>query len=293
MRRRLPAAFLTLFAFAAFSPVLASAQAADPQGVDDQATISEDAGTVPIDVLANDTDSDGGEKTVVSVTQGGGGSVAATGSGLTYTPNADFCGDDAFTYTLNGGSDAFVDVTVTCVDDAPVAVDDTTSVKEDDAVVVEVLTNDTDIDGGTNGAESASDPPHGTTLLTEAGVGYAPDDDFCGADSFTYTLNGGSSATVRITVTCVSPDTTITGGSKKVVTRHRRAKVRFRFVSTDGQSRFECRVDRRKFRACAPGQAFRVKPGRHLFRVRAIDAFGKTDPIPAQRKFRVVRRQRR
>jgi large repetitive protein len=83
-----------------------------------------------IDVLANDIDIDGGPKTIVAVTQPGHGTVAITGggTGLTFTPNANFNGSDIFTYTLNGGSPATVNVTVGAVDDAPIAVVDTATV---------------------------------------------------------------------------------------------------------------------------------------------------------------------
>jgi large repetitive protein len=85
---------------------------------------------VMIDVLANDIDIDGGPKTIVAVTQPGHGTVAITGggTGLTFTPNANFNGSDIFTYTLNGGSPATVNVTVGAVDDAPIAVVDTATV---------------------------------------------------------------------------------------------------------------------------------------------------------------------
>ena len=105
-----------------------------PVAVSDTATVAEDSGATSINVRANDTDIDGGPKTVLSVTQPAHGAVAITGGGteLTYQPNANYCNGgsptDNFTYTLNGGSTANVSVTVTCVDDAPVAVNDTATV---------------------------------------------------------------------------------------------------------------------------------------------------------------------
>ena len=80
-------------------------------------------------MLANDTDVDGGPKSIASVTQPANGTVVITGggTGLTYAPNANYCNSppgttpDTFTYTLTpGGSLATVSVTVTCVNDAPV-----------------------------------------------------------------------------------------------------------------------------------------------------------------------------
>jgi VCBS repeat-containing protein len=105
-----------------------------PAAVNDQATVQEDDPATPINVLGNDTDSDGGPKTIASVTQPSNGSVVLTGdspgahTGLTYKPNANYCNDppatnlDTFTYTLNGGSQnaqGTVSMKVTCVNDAP------------------------------------------------------------------------------------------------------------------------------------------------------------------------------
>jgi hypothetical protein len=192
-----------------------------PTAVADAATVLEDAAATAVDVLANDTDPDGGPKEVVSVTQPDDGTVviAGGGTGLTYAPDADYCnstgGDspDTFTYTLSGGDSATVSVTVTCVDDDPVAVDDAATVLEDSAAAaVDVLANDTDVDGGPRAIDSVTQPADGTVVVTGGGTGltYAPDADHCtsgagGApDTFTYTLDGGSTATVSMSVTCVN-----------------------------------------------------------------------------------------
>src|SRR5512134_1747490 len=128
-----------------------------PVAVDDTATVAEDSAASPIDVLANDTDPDGGPKTIASVTQPDNGTVTVAGDNqsLSYTPDPNYCNNpgaaptDDFTYTLNGGSTATVAVTVTCADDSPVAVDDTATVAEDSAASpIDVLANDTDPDGG-------------------------------------------------------------------------------------------------------------------------------------------------
>jgi hypothetical protein len=179
-----------------------------PTAVNDTATVGEDSGATAIDVLANDTDIDGGTMSVDSVTQPANGAVVITGggTGLTYEPAANFCGPDSFAYTLNGGSTATVSVTVTCVDDLPVAVDDSATVAEDSgATAIDVLANDTDIDGGPMSVDSVTQPANGTVAIAGGGTGltYEPAANFCGPDSFTYTLNGGSTATVSITVTCV------------------------------------------------------------------------------------------
>ncbi len=178
-----------------------------PVAVSDTVTRTEDSAAAAIAVLSNDTDIDGGPKTISSASDPAHGTTVVTGggSGLTYAPDSNYCGSDSFTYALNGGSTATVSVTISCVDDPPVAVSDTVTRAEDSAAAaVAVLANDTDVDGGPKTISSASDPGHGTTVVTGGGSGltYAPDPNYCGADSFTYTLNGGSSATVSVTVTC-------------------------------------------------------------------------------------------
>ncbi|MBW8874607.1 MAG: IPTL-CTERM sorting domain-containing protein, partial [Acidobacteria bacterium] len=195
-----------------------------PVAVNDSATVTEDDPATAINVLANDTDVDGGPKSIASVTQPANGVVAITGggTGLTYTPNADYCNQppgttpDTFTYTLSPAGPtptATVSVTVTCVDDAPVAVNDSATVTEDDpATAINVLANDTDVDGGPKSIASVTQPANGVAVITGGGTGltYAPNANYCNTppgttpDTFTYTLTPGSStATVTVTVNCV------------------------------------------------------------------------------------------
>jgi hypothetical protein len=113
----------------------------------------------------------------------------------------------------NGGTDTeAIAVTVTNVNEAPLAVNDTATKTEDSgATAIDVLANDTDVDGGAISILTASDPANGSVLISGGGSGltYAPDADYCNSppgtspDTFTYTLNGGSQATVSVTVTCV------------------------------------------------------------------------------------------
>ena len=244
-----------------------------PVAVDDAATVVEDAAATALDVRANDTDVDGGPKLVTAVTQPAHGTVVVTGggTGVTYRPAADYCNApgggvpdaaaDVFTYTLTGGSTATVQVTVTCVDDAPVAVDDTTTVTEDQPRDVLVLANDTDVDGGPKTVASVTQPAHGTATVLSGGasVRYAPAANYCGPDVFTYTLTSGGSATVTVTVTCVDDapvavadaatvlvdadptdidvlanDTDVDGGPQQIVTSVTRPGARHHDVTASG-----------------------------------------------------------
>ena len=115
--------------------------------------MSEDAGVTSINVLSNDHDIDGDGLSIVSTTDGANGVVAITGggSGLTYRPNDNFHGTDAFTYTVSDGTatrTANVAVIVSSVNDFPVADNDDFGVDEDASVTAfAVLAGDTDVDG--------------------------------------------------------------------------------------------------------------------------------------------------
>ena len=179
-----------------------------PVANDDSDTTSEGAATV-IDVLANDTDADGDTLSVTGTTDPANGSVVNNGDGtITYTPGPGFTGIDSFTYTVddgNGATDvAGVAVTVTEANEAPVAGDDAAATDEDDAVVIDVLLNDTDGDADALVVESLVQPVHGTVVNNGTDVTYTPDADFNGSDNFTYTVSDGQggtdTATVAVTV---------------------------------------------------------------------------------------------
>lgn len=67
-----------------------------------------------------------------------------------------------------------------------------------------------------------------------------------------------------------------------------RKRLRFRFSARSLDAKFRCSLDRRKLKRCAPRKAFkRVRRGRHVLRVRAVDRNGNKSPV-VKRKFRVV-----
>jgi len=64
--------------------------------------------------------------------------------------------------------------------------------------------------------------------------------------------------------------------------------ARFTFGSNESGVRFECKLDRRPFRACDSPFKKKVKLGRHTFKVRAVDVKGQADPTPAVFSWQVV-----
>jgi hypothetical protein len=82
------------------------------------------------------------------------------------------------------------------------------------------------------------------------------------------------------------PQTTIRDRPARVT--HRRAAT-FAFDSSLPGSSFLCKLDRRPFKPCrSPFTARRLRPGRHVFRVKARAPGGSTDRSPAAWRFRVL-----
>ena len=177
-----------------------------PLAVADQAELPEDVPTV-VDVLANDSDPDGDSLRIVAVTAPAHGTATVDEGGVRYAPSSNYHGSDEFRYTVAdpGGlsATATVTLTVTPVNDPPDAVDDEAETLEDEALVIDVLANDTDPDGDPLRIVSATAPAHGTATAGAGGVRYAPALNYHGQDSFDYTIAdpGGLTDTATVTVT--------------------------------------------------------------------------------------------
>ncbi len=201
-------------------------------GGDDAYGASEDVQltvTAATGVLANDTGP--GTLTVTILTPPTQGTLVgglASNGSFSYLPASNFCSTtpDTFTYTVSDGTlsdTASVAITVACVNDAPVAVDDAYATTEDVSgglaiAAPGVLVNDTDADtGAVLTATSATQPANGTVVVGSSGsVTYTPNANFCSAtpDTFTYRANDGTAnsaapATVSVTVSCVNDAPTV------------------------------------------------------------------------------------
>lgn len=88
-----------------------------------------------------------------------------------------------------------------------------------------------------------------------------------------------------------APRTRITGHPPaRVWAKRATRQVSFRFAADERGARFRCKLDRRPFRPCRSPRVYRVKLGRHVLHVYAIDAAGNRDRTPASFRFRVKRR---
>lgn len=181
-----------------------------PVATNDSANTNEDNDVI-IDVLANDSDVDGDALSVTAVSASAGAASVNSNGDVLYTPPADFNGPVTLNYTVsdgNGGTDsASVSVTVNAVNDAPIANPDSGTVNEDSSVIIDVLTNDTDVDGDALSITNAASP-NGSVTFSGNNITFTPTADFNGATTVTYTISdgagGAASGTVTINVTNVN-----------------------------------------------------------------------------------------
>jgi len=173
-----------------------------------------------VQLLANDTDPEIQLLDVTVVSGATNGTVVDNGNDTyTFAPAANFTGAATFQYTVFDGitnDTGLVTITVTPVNDPPVANDDTVSqISAPNAIPhATLLANDSDGgDGGALTIESVGSPVNGTVTRQATTVTFTPNVGFTGAASFVYTINDGTAATdtatVNITVT-VCGDNVIT-----------------------------------------------------------------------------------
>ncbi len=170
------------------------------QGLNDAPLAVDDAALVPrnlnriVSVLANDVDVDSplDPASVTIVTQPSNGNALILSDGtILYTPDTDYSGSDTLTYTVRDTAGLISNVATVSlnVNAAPVAVDDAVETFINVPLTIDVLANDTDIDGTLNPATLAifSQPTHGAVTVTGAHkVIYTPNVNYTGPDSFFY-----------------------------------------------------------------------------------------------------------
>jgi large repetitive protein len=127
------------------------------------------------------------------------GVLKGNGRFQTYKPNANFNGADAFTFVLKDkvtnktSRPGTVTITVTPVNDAPVALNQTVNVKVNAAR--QITLQATDIDNVNLTYSIAAHPMHGTVVITNVNTGactYTPNAGYVGADAFTFRANDGA-----------------------------------------------------------------------------------------------------
>jgi len=184
-----------------------------PIVVGESFTINEDASAADFDVLANDTPPvTGNTLTLTSATSANGtATITNNSTRLNFAPRANFNGQATVVYSVrssNGGiANGTATFTVTAVNDAPDAVNDSAEVFSAPNQTVDLVANDVNVDSGeTLRITAVTQPPtgQGTVQIGSNGrtIQYsAPNTDFTGTVTFTYTLGDGSSLSDTANVT--------------------------------------------------------------------------------------------
>jgi hypothetical protein len=143
-----------------------------------------------INLLANDTDPDGDALTLVDV-RGSSAEVEFSADGMVQLAAPEnFVGSFGFTYRVQDSKGAFAESTleVTVSPNAlPVGVADTASTTDKVAIIIDVLSNDTDADGESLTLLSAT-AQQGYVKVLDNKLRYVPKAGFVGQDSITYTI---------------------------------------------------------------------------------------------------------
>jgi VCBS repeat-containing protein len=136
----------------------------------------------------------------------GHGVLSGTAPNLTYTPAANYNGPDSFTFHVNDthvdSNTATVSITVSAVNDAPVASAQSVTTAEDTAKAIVLSATDADNDPLTYSIVDS--PDHGALSGTAPDLTYTPAANYNGSDSFTFKANDthvdSNVATVSITI---------------------------------------------------------------------------------------------
>ena len=170
-------------------------------------TLQEDSSKI---VMLSGVDIDADELSFNILTQPEHGVLSGSLPNIFYIPEANYYGEDSFTFNANDGeansSIAQITLNVTFVNDAPVGLDDIISVNEDEFVMIDVLANDTDIDGTLDKSTlSIVKQTSNATLSVDANgkILYTPNINYFGEDNFQYTIkdnNNSISNVVNVSV---------------------------------------------------------------------------------------------
>lgn len=186
-----------------------------PIAVADSASTAEDTPIIlsTATLLANDSDVEGAALIFMGASAAVGGSLSVSAGDVTFTPSPNFTGTGTFRYTVSDGalsSTGTVTITITPVNDPPIAVGDTASTGEDTPLTftsAALLLNDLDVDGNTLSISSVGAATNGTVYLDPVSgeITFTPAPNFNGTASFEYTVTDGSLVATGVVTVSVAP----------------------------------------------------------------------------------------
>jgi M6 family metalloprotease-like protein len=204
---RLTAKEDTLSSFDDITVMVGTSNNNPPLAINQNITTNEDTAKA---IILSGSDVDGNTLTYSIVTGPSHGSLSGTAPNVTYTPASNYFGTDSFTFKVNDGTNdsalATVDMTVTAVNEAPLAINQNITTNEDTAKAI--ILSGSDVDGNALTYSIVTGPSHGSLSGSAPNVTYTPASNYFGTDSFTFKVNDGTSdsalAVVALTVTAVN-----------------------------------------------------------------------------------------
>ena len=179
----------------------------EPPMADDLGVVTEE--DLPVSIELTGFDPDGNPLTFNAIDMPAHGTLSGTSPFLTYTPDPDYFGDDLFTYQANDGIAnsplATVSITVSPVNDEPIAMDQSVSVEINSPV--DIVLEGIDVDGDPVTFSLLSSPAFGSLTGTPPNLQYIPNTGFTGDDSFSFIVSDGllDSDTAYVTITVNPP----------------------------------------------------------------------------------------
>lgn len=169
--------------------------------------------SITIALKATDADLPANKLTYSVISNPTHGKLSGSDSNLIYQPDANFNGSDSFTFTVNDGltnsNTATVSINVKPVNDSPTARPDDATTTSDTPVTINVVANDSDIDGDKISLASVSDAINGTVEIVGGEARFTPKPGYQGDGGFKYTISDGhggqASATVTIRINPAKP----------------------------------------------------------------------------------------
>ncbi|EON91942.1 Rhs family protein [Marinobacter lipolyticus SM19] len=204
-----------------------------PESLDSHITTPEDT-PVEFELQAQDADSDA--LTYEILVQPQHGKIAQSGSRVTYTPDANFYGNDSLQFRVHDGEQlsgtATVSLEVLPVNDAPTAQDVFAETEGGNAVSVTLVGED--IDSEPLAYRLLEEPAHGQFTGDAPGLVYTPDPRFEGLEVLTYEVSDGElQATATITINVIQPNLPPVITSPPVVTTPENANYSYPVAAED------------------------------------------------------------